>query len=987
MKPLAVVCLGALLPLQLARAQEVGTLAGVVTDQATNAPLAGAQVTLLGARVAATTGAAGAFLLPNVPAGQATVRVRLIGHASAERTVTVIAGDTATADFRLQPQAVELEGLVVVGYGTQRRETVTGAVASVSSDQFVQAPARDAASLVAGKIAGLAVTTPSGDPRSGTEISLRGTTTLQGPRNALVLIDGVPGNLETVAPQDIESIDVLKDGSAAAVYGSRASNGVVIITSKQYSGGTPTIRYDGYASFETLAKSPQFLDATDYRRLIAQGYKFQDLGAATNWQDLVLRRPLGYTQDVTIAGGASNTNYTASLSHENRQGIFRRSDDRRTTARVHVGHAMYEGRLSAEVNLLTRVENSFFGPDYNYAWRQTLIRNPTDRVTDDAGMWQERGTYFYTNPLGIIDEDNGQSEDRNVRLHGTVTFRPTSDLRVSLLGGTERGSSLSGHATTFRHANTTQNGQDGTAYRYSGSDVSRIMELTGTYARAIQDHRFTLLGGYSYQDFTNEYFWFSTYNFPTDLFGDNRLQSGDALAAGHARTESSKSSYKLIGFFSRLNYDWNNRFLLMSSLRYEGNSKFGTNQKWGLFPAVSAGWRISKEGFMRRASFIDDLKLRVGYGVTGIAPRDPYQSLTSYSYGAKFPYEGRWVQGLSPARNPNPDLRWERKQEVNVGLDFSLLQFRLAGSVDVYQRDTKDMLYNYSVPVPPYLFGSILANVGHMRNKGVEVQLTYDVVRHADVRWTSSANWSANSNRLLSLSNDVYRAQDWFTAGYTGEPIQLPTHRIDVGGPIGNFYGFQSVDIDANGQWIVLNKQGQPIPISQVTEDDRRILGNGLPKYYLAWNNDFRWKRADLSVNMRGAFTFQILNFQRMFYENPTILQYNMLKSAFDPVYGKRPVNYDLAYVSYYVEQGDYWKIDNVTLGYTLGRGALPFLGNAVSNARVYVSGRNLYTLTGYKGLDPEVSTTGPDGLSPGDDLRDKYPTTRSFSVGLNLTF
>jgi len=997
MNRLLVVALIASFPLHLARAQEVGKVAGVVTDKATGEPLAGAQVSVVatsGTPIVVTTGVTsgrdGRFTIEGVPVGEVTVRARQIGHASVAQTVTIVSGEVATVDFALQPQAVELEGVVVVGYGTQRREDITGAVASVNAEEFVQAPARDAASLIEGKIPGLAVTTANGDPRRGSEISLRGTTTITGPRSPLVLVDGVPGDLSTVAPQDIASISVLKDGSAGAIYGSRGSNGVILVTTKSGS-GAPRIRYESYGSLQTLYRSPDFLTAADYRRWnaydqsLGQPPRFQDLKYSTDWQAQVLRQPAGATQNVTITGGGPATNYTAALNVQNDEGIFKRSNARDVTGRVHVNHSMYGGRLTADVNMLTRVTNSFFGPNYNYAWRQTLIRNPTDRVRDDTGAWQERSGYFYVNPVGLIDEDNGAEEDRNLRLHGTLTLRPFDHLSLSLLGGTERGSVEQGDATTFRHVNTTQAGQNGTAYRYSASNASRILELTGTFTGNTRGHDVTLLGGYSYQDFENDNFWFSTYNFPTDLFGYNRLQSGDALTQGKAGVGSFRSDYKLIGFFSRLNYAWKDRYLLMGSLRYEGNSRFGANNKWGLFPAVSAGWRLNKESFLRGAPFVSDLKLRVGYGVTGIAPNNSYLSLTSYSYGSRFPYNGVWVQGLSPTRNPNPDLRWERKEEINAGVDFSLFDFRLAGSLDFYQRDTRDMLYNYSVPVPPYLFGTILANVGHMRNKGIEAQLTYDAIRTPTLRWTTSANWSTNSNRLVSLSNNVFRTSDYFYAGYTGEPIQLSTHRIDVGGPIGNFYGFQSVDIDSTGQWIVLDRNGNRIPISLASLDDRRVLGNGIPKQYLAWNNFLRWKRFDLSVNMRGAFGFQILNFQRLFYENPTILQYNMLKSAFDPVYGKRTVKYPLAYVSYYVENGDYWKIDNVAVGYSLG--ALRLLSTAVSDARVYVTGRNLLTITGYRGLDPEVSLLGDDGLSPGNDQRDKYPTTRVFSAGISLTF
>ena len=648
---------------------------------------------------------------------------------------------------------------------------------------------------------------------------------------------------------------------------------------------------------------------------------------------------------------------------------------------------MFDNRLTADLNVINRTQTFYDdGNGYSWAWRQALIRNPTDRIMDDAGNWQERGTYMYQNPLAVIKEENGKYEGRDYRLHGTVTLRPINALRFSLMGGTSRGSSLLGNATTFRHPNTTMSGQSGTASRRTTSGEDRILQGTGTSTGSLKDHTVTLLGGYSYQDFIDESFQASNFQFPTDLFGYDQLQRGTALTDGRASMSSDKSGYKLIGFFSRLNYDWQNRFLLMGSVRYEGNSRFGADHKWGLFPAVSAGWRLSEEGFVKRAlPWFDDLRLRTGYGVTGIAPDRSYLSLTSYSYGGRFLYNGQWVQGLAPARNPNPNLRWEEKRELNTGLDFSAFSARVSGAVDVYSRETHNMLYNYSVPVPPYLFNNILANVGSMRNTGVEAQLSYDVFRGSRFRWTTSGNWSTNRNKLLTLSNETFQPQsDCYTTGATGEPIQVSTHQVCVGQQIGNFYGWKSVDIDDKGEWIVLDSTGKSIPIRQAKPGDRRVIGNGIPKQYAAWNNNLRFGNLDFEVNMRGAFGFQILDYLRMYYENPKITQYNMLKSAFDPVYGKRQVNYDLPYVSYYVENGDYVKLDNATLGYTIAPRLFGRMGKQVTNARVYVSGRNLLTLTGYKGLDPEVPT---NGLTPGQDQRDQYPTTRMFTVGATVSF
>lgn len=966
-------------------AQSTGRITGVVTSD-DGRPVPNAQISVLTAQLRAIADTAGHYRINNVPAGVHTVRATSLGHSAQQVAVTVTAGDSVTADFKLPVIAAMLSQVVVVGYGEQKRGEITGAVANVTADEFVQGPARDAASVLAGKVAGLGVTTPSGDPRSGSTISLRGVTTVQGARNPLVLVDGVPASLETVPSTDIEAISVLKDGSAAAVYGSRASNGVILITTKRHSGGKPTLRYDGYVSQQTIKKRPDFLTADDYRRLKAGGMNFEDLGYSTDWQKQILRSPASQRHNVSIGGGDIGTNYTGSLTYEKTEGIFLRSDNQEVTARGGIRHSMFNNKLDADLQFLNRTQDYFDGPNYGWAWRQALIRNPTDRIMTDDGYWQERGTYMYQNPVGLIDEQNGKVEERDTRLHGTVTLRPIEPLRFSLMGGVTRSSDMGGNATTFRHVNTTLNGQGGTASRFSNSGEDRILEGTGTYSNNFAGHTITLLGGYSYQDFIDESFSASNFQFPTDLFGYDALQRGTALTEGKSGLSSGKSGYKLIGFFSRLNYDWQNRFLLMASVRHEGNSRFGADHKWGTFPALSAAWRLSEEGFVKRFSFINDLKLRAGYGVTGIAPSNSYLSLTSYSYGGRFLYNGAWVQGLAPSRNPNPNLRWEEKHEVNAGVDFALLGSRLTGTVDAYRRETRDMLYNYSVPVPPYLFGNILANVGTMRNSGVEAQLSYEVIRRNNLRWTTSANWSKNDNLLVSLSNETFRSADCFYPGYTGEPIQTSTHRVCVGQPIGLFFGWKSVDIDANGEWIVLNKNNQPIPIRQATTNDRQVLGNGLPQQYAAWNNNVRFGNFDLDLNMRGAFKFQILNFQRMYYENPKITLYNMLKSSFDPVYGKRPVNYDLAYVSYYIENGDYWKIDNATLGYTIPNRFIGRFASNVSGARIYVSGRNLYTFTKYKGMDPEVPQIGSE-LNPGNDNRDQYPTTRMFTTGITVSF
>lgn len=973
-----------------ASAQQTGTVTGTVVDRSTMQPLQGAQVNIPGTTIGQLANAQGRFLLLNVPVGQVTVRVQLIGYGSEERTITVNSGSAAVADFQLQAQAVELGELVVIGYGQQRREDVTGAVSKVDVSDFVETPALDAGSLIAGKIAGLAVNTTTGDPTAETEITLRGFGTLEASTRPLIIVDGVPGSLETVAPEDIQSIDILKDASAAAVYGSRAANGVVFITTKKYDGGEATIRYDGYTSVQTLYKQPDFLNAADVRRLASEGFTtpagntFEDFGYNTDWQNAVMRNnPIAYNHSVTLMGGSGATNYTAALTYQYAEGLFQKSDNKEITGRVNIGHSMYDGKLKVDLNLVNRIQNQFTGVNFDYMWRQALIRNPTDRIYTDDGDYQTRGTYFYTNPVQMLNTYGGDSETRDLRMHGTVTFRPIPEFSVAILGGTERDE---WHRGRFRTLDNPDVPGINWADRDANSNVSQILNITGTYANTFGGHQITVLGGYEYWDRVHDQFGADNERFPTDLFGYSNLGAGAGLQEGLAAEGSAKWSYKTIGFFGRVNWDWNNRFLAMASLRYEGDSRFGVDHQWGVFPGVQLGWRLSEESFLQDVDAINDLKLRAGFGVTGIAPTDPYLSLTTYRYEGRYPVGGSWVQGLVPGQNPNPELKWEKKEELDIGVDFSLFDYRLAGSLDYYKRDTRDMLYNYDVPVPPFLYGQILANVGHMQNKGWEASLTYDVLRGSDLRWRTSANWSTNTNELVSLSNSVYETADCFYPGYTGEPIQTDTHRLCIGGPIGNFYGFESVDINSDGEWMVRDSAGTSVvPYSEAGANDRRILGNGVPKHYVAWNNSLQWKNFDLNVNMRGAFGFQILNFGRLYYENLNNTQYNMLHSAFDEVYGKAILDYPLVYVSYYIEDGDYWKIDNATLGYTLDADVLPgVLGSSVESARFYVAGRNLLTLTGYKGLDPEVRATG---LDPGVDHRDQYPTVRTFTIGMNLVF
>lgn len=969
--------------IQIANAQD-RQITGTVTSSEDGRTLPGTTVLQKGTNKGTVTDLDGNFSI-TVPEG-ATLVFSFVGMSTQEVPV----GTSNVIDVVLEPDYARLDEVVVIGYGSVRKAELTSSVSSVKSDDFVKGSVRDAGQLLQGKVAGLAVSSPSGNPADEVQILLRGNTSIYNrDQSPLIIIDGVPGGrLSSIAPEDIESFDVLKDGSAAAIYGTRGTNGVILVTTKRAQERGPLlVEYNGYVSTQTILKQMDFLDAEDYRRLIREGNAtLQDIGYSTDFLDEITQTPVSHMHNLTFSGGSENTSIITNINYNYQEGIFQRSDIERLKTRLDVTHRMLDGKITANAAIYGDIVSYFAGGDgysfNNLIYRQALIRNPTEPIKNADGTWYENvGKFQYQNPVTMLEETDGKNKERELRLVGSLVYEPIEGLRGKILASTTLWDQFRGYSESKQHISNTRDGMNGYASVGTTSRNTNLFDLTVDYTKILGSHRVVLLGGYSYQDFFNEGFWQNNYDFPTDAYSYHNISQGNALQEGLAEMDSYKNSSKLIGFFARVNYGFNDKYLLMASVRREGSSKFGENYQWGTFPAVSVGWRISNESFMQNVSLLDDLKLRFGYGVTGTEPSSSYLSLTRLTYSSRMYYNGEWVQTLVPASNPNPDLRWEKKEEINIGLDVAILNNRISSSIDVYRRRTVDLLWNYNVPVPPNLYSNILANVGQIDNTGLEALLQIVPVRTSNLEWISGITYSTNTNELVSLTNELYETTtDYFNVGGTGDPIQTYTHRVQVGEPIGNFYGYKSLDVDDNGLWILEAEDGTPLAdYFARTEDDKHVLGNGLPKHYLNFNNTVRYKNFDLTVSMRGAFGFQILNFQRMFYENPTIT-YNMLETAFDPVYGKQILDASQEYTSYYIEDGDYWKIQNVVLGYNH-----QFKQNSfIKQARIYASGLNMFTFTGYKGIDPEVSILG---LSPGNDNRDKYPTTRVWTFGINLNF
>lgn len=916
----------------------------------------------------------------------AVVKVSYIGYVAQQ--VKVVQGKPL--NIVLREDTKTLDEVVVIGYGIQRKGDVTSSVASIKSEDFSKGAVKDVGQLIQGKVAGLAITNPSGDPTSGTQIKLRGTNTIGGANtDPLVLIDGVPGSLSTVAPEDVESVDVLKDGSAAAIYGTRGTNGVILITTKQAKGAQiNSVEYNGYVSTSQIVKKLDMLTADEFRAM----YPTEDHGANTDWLEEITRTPLTHVHNLSLQGGNSSTSYIANLNYKSGQGIMLKSGIESFQGRIEILHKMFDGKLQLKFGMIGK-KNQFSstssaGSFNGYTYRQAILRNPTDPVKNEDGTWYENLNKFeYENPVARLEESTGNVKNTEMRYLGNIIYNPLKDLKLTAMMSYVRSNRNHGYSESLEHISALRDGYFGWSSVGANTRMEKLFELTALYSKSINDHKFSVLGGYSYNETDYEDMYFANYGFQDDYFGGwHNIGIGSALKLGKADASSSKSTTNLVGFFGRATYSYLDKYLLMASLRYEGASQlWGTDNEWGIFPSVSLGWRITQEAFMKEQRLFDDLKLRVGYGVTGSQPANPFLGIAMLKYDKYAYVDGKWVQTIVPASNANPDLKWEEKRETNIGLDFTMLKGRLSGTIDLYNRDVEGLIYNYTVPTPPNFYPTTTANGGKMQNRGIEVLLNIVPVIAKDFEWNTTFTFSTNSNKLKSLDGSVFKTDyDYFDTGWLAEPVKTSSHRVQVGEKIGNFWGFKVVDVDNNGKWIYEDKDGKLVPYDEFSRapEEKKIIGNGLPQMYAGWNNYVQYKNFDLSISMRGAFNFDIINEARMYYENSKNSRLeNRLKSVNNKIFGKTMLSkeVDPEFNSYYVEKGDYWKIDNVTLGYTLKN-----VGKYIKSIRLYGSILNALTITGYDGVDPEVSASG---LNPGYDSRDQYPSIRSFTFGVGFKF
>lgn len=962
------------------------TISGKVTDANDKTPVPGVSVQIKNTSTGTITKADGTFSL-QAPENS-TLIFSFIGYQQQE----VPAGTGAPLNVKLSAGVKSLQDVVVVGYGTQKRNEVTTSVATVKAENFNQGGSRSPMDLIQGKVAGLSVTRTQGNnPNSGASIQIRGISSLSGDKNPLIVIDGIPGgNLDLLQQDDIATFDVLKDGSAAAIYGTRGNNGVILITTKKGKAGDPQYTYSTYLQREAVAKRPAILGAADYLKVAGQD---QDQGADTDMYDLLLdKNNLSHYHNFAASGGTANSNYRASLYYNDANGIAIENGRKQYGGRVNVNQTGLQGLLTMQFNLAgnfnkANLNGGNSGGGDNKAgnagadFEQAVQRNPTAPIFGPDGKYIETNGFNNYNPLARLQQELYERDQKTYSGDARITLEPIRDLKISAFGAIVRDEYTDRQYKSKASRSSVQNYKGGGyAYKANSAAMDKTFEATVDYTKTVNsDHTFNILGGYSYQYSTLEKYAMDNNGFLTDAFEDWNISAGNALndqTLPRPAQSSSKIDNTLIAFFGRINYNYKQKYMLQAILRHEGSSRFGANNKWGNFPAISGGWVISKEAFMQDLTVIDNLKLRAGYGVTGNQGIPSYQSLLTLGTGGAYLQYGQWIQTYGPNKNPNPDLRWEKKKEFNIGLDFSLLKNRLGGSIDVYSRKTEDLLFNYTAQLPSNILDNIFTNVGAISNNGVEVVINAVPVKTKDFSWNSDLTFNSQRNKMVSFSNQIYKATEQFYGDLPSPGNLGPSIRVVEGGPLGTFYGYRYAGLTDDGKWQFYKKDGSKATSSEINPDDKTVIGNGIPKYMASWNNTFRYKNFDLSIFFRGKFGFDILNLQDMYFGNKKWAPNNMLSSAI----GKNAkLNDDPQFSDYYLEKGDFVKLDNITLGYNF-----QLKTKYIRSLRVYASGRNIATITKYSGLDPELEDTA---LDSGIDGRGFYPRTRSYTIGLNLGF
>ena len=873
--------------------------------------------------------------------------------------------------------SVMLNESVAIGYGKTTKKEITGSVASLKAEDLDIGSFTNAGGMLQGKVAGLSVVNPSGgDPEASFQFLLRGTNTLSAGQGPLIIIDGViDADIRSINFQEVESVDVLKDGSAAAIYGTRGTNGVVIITTKRARSGNTSVQYDGQVSVQTVQSRAIPMTAKEFQYAVtnfAPAALGSLYGGDTDWFDEVTRTPFSHKHNLAVSGGTESFSHRTVVNVEQNQGILKNNETAKWLFKTNIHQTALQGWLDLDYNLSYTRRNS--SPANTSIFRQAFLHNPTEPVYNPAD--KDNGGYYtvdamdYSNPVAMLNErvSARQTGYLQANARATINILPVEGLKWDNFFSWSDEKYFSQNYRTRYYPGST--GKKGVAESSADAYTNFQWESTVQYSKMFGDHSIQAVAGYTWQQQMAWETSMENYGFETDAYSYNNLGAGSALQAGLADMGTSRSSSRYIAFFGRVIYNWQEKYLASVSLRRDGSSRFGSNHKWGWFPAASAGWRISKESFMENISWLDELKLRVGYGVTGNQDFGNYKSLMLIGSGTNFFYNGAWVKSYAPASNANPDLAWERKSEFNAGLDFSILDGRVSGTLDYYYRHTTNLLYDYNVPVPPYDYKTIFTNVGAISNSGIELSVNAVPVKTKDFIWTTSLVAAHNENKLISFTNEQFKDAD-YKVGWIATPVGAYVQRLIEGESLGTFYAPVWIGTGTSGADHFRNESG-----GTVDESKWEKIGSAYPDITLGWTNSLKYHQWTFNMTWRGAIGGKVFNQYRAEFENiNSIGLKNILASWLDDTSFTGPIRYS----DKYIENATYFKLDNVSIAYDL-----PLKNKFVHSAKVFATGQNLLCLTGYKGVDPEVSLSG---LAPGVESTSYYPRTSVFTLGATLTF
>jgi TonB-linked SusC/RagA family outer membrane protein len=955
-----------------------GQVTGKVTSADDGSALPGVNVVEKGTGNGATTDADGNYSIK--VGANATLVFSFVGYSSQEIAV----GTRTVVDLTLQSDVTALSEVVVVGYGSQEKKEITSAVVSLSTKEFNQGNVNDPTQLLQGKVAGLSIYNRGGDPNSSSTIRLRGISTVGANTSPLVVIDGVLGaSLDNVDPNDIESINVLKDGSAAAIYGSRGSSGVILVTTKRGSNksGGLAVNYNGYVASASIYRKLPVMTADQY---IAAGGN--NLGTKTDWQDLVTRNGVSTVHNLALSGGNQTTSFRISGNYRKVDGILKYSGFDQLNTRANLTHSALQGKLRFDVNLAFTDRNSNFS--FNEALRYATVFNPTAPVRFSNGGYYQAILFDNFNPVAILEQNTNTGKKKNLNFNAKVDYSITDDLVVSANFGRQTDNVSN---TEFYSRNSLFRGfnRGGLARRYVSDRTFSLFEGYATYSKSFDKFRMDLTGGYSYQEDQFEDLFVELGNFPNDALGANALEtSGDRISGIASLTNISSSKTpvnKIIAFFARANFTFDDAIFLNASVRREGSSKLGKNNQIGIFPAVGVGVNILKYADI---SSLDVFKFRAGYGVTGALPNE------SGLAQEQFDYSFNGGGNLTRNRLANPDLKWEQKAELNLGLDFGFSK-KITGSLDVYTRNIKDFIINTSVESTSGT-SNITRNAGSLKTNGIELNVSYNNVQFGEVSWTPGIVLSSYKTTLESYIPGI-EVQARAPLGAPGQS-GVNQVKIAVGEEIGQLWGpvFASPKSgDGSATFVDLNGDGVVKATDQtfLTKDaDYKKLGNGIPSLELGFTNRVTFKNWDFNAFFRGAFGHSLSNNFRAFYEPIDLGAIN----SYNRIATNKAVSglTESKFSSLYVEKADFLRLDNLTAGYNFKLSQT----SGIKSVRLYVTGQNLFVITNYTGIDPDPALTdqgavdnggflpsSPDVLAPGIDRRNNYFTARTFTFGVSI--